>query len=414
VKTNTFAALGSLLTSLLLVERVLRVWPGTIPLGALAEFDPVMRSSIAGRRHLQRTADTVILPRDDGGPPDRLWVYKPRAEITYDFDEPGIVETVRMDDEGFCNVPSDAYGKAARFDVVAVGDSFTWCTTVHAEDAWPAVLARTSGMTTYNLGLPGRGPQEYLQTLRAFGIRKQPRIVVVDIYEGNDFRDSYRFHQWQSDARSAKTSAPCPFASAALCTAHRALARTALGTHSYAYNLLAGGIWHMAADARERAFDFRYDVQLPNGTVMPFNTRNGDLNEFEYAKRLGHGAADVDVFDDAMAGLAALAAAERFRVVLAYTPAAYTAYGARVRFHTGDIAETMKLYSLRQREYFKRKSAELGFEFADMTEPLVVAAEDAEQREPLYFRTNSHLTARGHAVIARALARNPIFNRPGA
>ena len=191
---------------------------------------------------------------------------------------------------------------------------------------------------------------------------------------------------------------------------HDTLARSMLGSHSYAYNLVAGDLWHRAADARERAYDFRYDVELSDGTVTPFNTRNGDLNELEYAGRLRDGAAGVDVFDDAMDGLAALAEAEGFRVVLAYTPAAYTAYGVRVRFHARDVADTMRLYSARQREYFTRKSAELGFEFVDLSGPLGTAAADPGSREPLYFRTNSHLTARGHAVVAEALARNAVFS----
>ena len=412
VGANVLAVLGSLVVSVLAVEAVLRLWPGVIGIGALSEFAPKLRASIAAQRGLRLASDTVPIPRSDGGPPERLWVYKPGAEISYDFDEPGIVETVRMDDHGFCNPDPDSY-RNPRFDVVALGDSFTWCTTVHPTDAWPAVFAKLSGLTTYNLGLPGRGPQEYLEILRAFGVQKHPRFVVVDIYEGNDFRDSYRFHEWKSDPRGAKTENPCPFSTAAACGVHDVLARTPLGSHSYAYNLVAGTLWHKAAETRESGYDFRYDVELSDGTIEPFNTRNGDLNELEYASRLRVGAADVDVFDDAMDGFAALAKAEGFRVVLAYTPAAYSAYGARVRFHTRDVADTMKLYSSRQREYFARKSAELGFEFVDMSGPLGVAAADTSTSAPLYFRTNSHLTPHGHAVVAEALARNAVFSPSG-
>src|SRR4029453_16463026 len=104
---------------------------------------------------------------------------------------------------------------------------------------------------TYNLGLPGRGPQEYLEILRAFGAQKQPGFAILDIYEGNDFGDSYRCHEWKSDPRGAKTEKPCPFSRAAACSVHDVLARTPLGSHSYAYNLVAGTLWHKAAEARE-------------------------------------------------------------------------------------------------------------------------------------------------------------------
>jgi hypothetical protein len=247
-----------------------------------------------------------------------------------------------------------------------------------------------------------------VEIFEAFGIAKHPRLVIVNIYEGNDFRDAYRFHEWRTGAGDAATDTPCPFSRSATCDAYEALSRTPLGRHSYTYNLVAGGLWHLAADAREHGYDFRYDVEFRDGTRMPFNTRNGDLNELEYAKRLRDGAADLDVFDDAMRRLAGLAGTGGFQVVLAYTPGAYTAYGERVRFHARDVAETMAQYSARQRAYFAAKSKELGFAFVDMTGPLAAAASELESHEPLYFRTNSHLTVRGHEVLARALAREPL------
>ena len=51
------------------------------------------------------------------------------------------------------------------------------------------------GATTYNLGVPGVGPYEYLEILRRFGLALEPRIVLLNIYEGNDLRDAVRFDE---------------------------------------------------------------------------------------------------------------------------------------------------------------------------------------------------------------------------
>src|SRR6185436_13662803 len=83
------------------LELALRLFPGAVPLSLLTEFEPGLRSAIAKQRKLQRVEDTVLIPRDDGGPADRMWIYKPGVVITQPFDEPGIVDTVRMDDAGF-------------------------------------------------------------------------------------------------------------------------------------------------------------------------------------------------------------------------------------------------------------------------------------------------------------------------
>src|SRR5262245_57632054 len=105
-------------------ELALRLVPSAIPLSVLNEFEPTLRSAIAKQRNLQRVEDTVLVPRDDGGPADRMWIYKSGVEITRPFDEAGIVKTVRMDDAGFCNANPAAYEKLERLDVAAIGDSF--------------------------------------------------------------------------------------------------------------------------------------------------------------------------------------------------------------------------------------------------------------------------------------------------
>ena len=58
----------------------------------------------------------------------------------------------------------DAEGHAS---LVAVGDSFTFCTTVQPEDTWTAVLGRRFDLSAEDLGVPRLGVFEYLEVLEA-------------------------------------------------------------------------------------------------------------------------------------------------------------------------------------------------------------------------------------------------------
>ena len=43
------------------------------------------------------------------------------------------------------------------------------------------------------MGVGGIGPYEYVQVLKQFGLQRRPRIVIMNIYEGNDLRDTLRY-----------------------------------------------------------------------------------------------------------------------------------------------------------------------------------------------------------------------------
>jgi hypothetical protein len=385
------------------LELALRLVPSAIPLSLLTDFEPTLRSAIAKRRKLQRVEDTVLMPRDDGGPTDRMWIYKPGVEVTKPFDEAGIVDTVRMDDAGFCNADAAAYEKLERLDVAAIGDSFTFCTNVVPADAWPAVLAERTGLGVYNFGMPGRGLHEYVQTLKAFALAKSPRFVVVAVYEGNDLRDAVRFHEGGDNA-APKAQRPCPFASDRLCAWRERLKHGFLGRHSYGFNLALSGIWRFAYSRGEKEIDFRYDIRFPDGNTVTFNSRNGDLDEVTYARALVRDEVTVDLFERPLRGLVALGREHGFTPIVVYIPSAYTAYRHQAHFDDAGVERTLTEFSDRQRGYFARKAGEVGFVYRDVTSALQRAAAELPSTQPLYFRTNVHLTPAGHAVVAAEVA----------
>jgi hypothetical protein len=397
------AFLTSAALFIVLLEVGLRLLPQAIPLQLLEQFTPGIRNAVARRRSLQTAEDTIVLPRDDGGPPARMWIYRPFAEVTFDFAEPGIVKTVRMDARGFCNPAADAYD-VPRIDVAALGDSFTWCTTVAPADTWPSQLAQLTGLRTYDFGIPGRGLYEHLQILKQFALAKSPVIVVLNVYEGNDLRDAALFREWRAADASAHTSAACPFESTAACRRYDAFGYSLIGRRSYAANLAASALHRRAYSRRRREINFEYQVEAGDGREVVFNSRNGDRDEVLFARRLRDGEISLDLFDDALEEFVGLARANRFIPIVAYTPSAYSAFGTRTRFTDPDIEHLLRTYSERQRRYFARQGAALGYHFIDMTPPLIAATATLDSDHLAYFRTNVHLTPTGHTVIARELA----------
>ena len=91
----------SLLLIILFLEVGLRIIPNIIPPKVLINFKPRLREKVA-QGWLPTYGDTIILNRDDNGPPLRIW--KPFIKYTsYDADVPGDVFAVEMDEIGFCN-----------------------------------------------------------------------------------------------------------------------------------------------------------------------------------------------------------------------------------------------------------------------------------------------------------------------
>jgi len=91
-----------------------------------------------------------------------------------------------LDSWGFRNpaVPESA-------QVVALGDSHTFGNTATMNDAWPSVVSRETGLTVYNLGLGGYGPNQYYHLLMTRGLSLHPKWVLCGLYMGDDFENAY-------------------------------------------------------------------------------------------------------------------------------------------------------------------------------------------------------------------------------
>jgi hypothetical protein len=386
-----------------LLELALRIAPGLIPPFLLADFNPAAREKVAEKLGLPTERSVIYPPRDDGGPPRGLRIFRPLASVAWDIPDRGFVRRVVMDRDGFCNPP--AAEREEKIDFLALGDSFTFCTGVRPEDAWPARLASLLGLRGKNLGAPGIGPYEHLQILKQAGLSRSPGLVILNLYEGNDLRDAWSYAVYRE---AVGQGSPAP--------ARKFIKDRPLGRNSFAYNLIVVGARHIRRGAgallargtgtsggEDEVPDFRYRLRFDSG-VAAFNAGNADTDEVRIARELRAGNLSLDCFQEALGSFVALARRHGFIPVVTYTPSAYTAYSDFVEFQDPSLADLLPWFSRTQREFFRGRSREMGFAFLDLTPALQEAGRSLGGRELLYYPGILHLTARGHAVVAEAMA----------
>jgi hypothetical protein len=123
-----------------------------------------------------------------------------------------------------------------------------------------------------------------------------------------------------------------------------------------------------------------------------------------YASALVRNAVGLELLDQPLIDFVALARAHHFAPIVVYVPSAYTAYSGTATFDDAEVESTLRQFSNLQREYFARKATELGYRYRDLTPALQRAASTLPSSQPLYFRTNVHLTPVGHEVVAAEVA----------
>ena len=110
---------------------------------------------------------------------------------------------IRIDAEGFRNE-----AVRDRFEVAALGDSFTDAMTMPAGASWPAQLEQALGVPVQNYGTAGFGPQQELLVLQDFVAAHRPRTVVLAFFAGNDIFDAEAFDQFQRAGGVPQRAAP--------------------------------------------------------------------------------------------------------------------------------------------------------------------------------------------------------------
>lgn len=396
----------------ILVEAALRLFPAAISPAWLVHFNSNIRSEISEKLGLKIKAEGLALQRSDGGRPFDLLPPNKKVHVPVDqIDiENGATEHVVTDQFGFCN-PVNV--KISDIDVLAVGDSFTWCTTLPATASWPARLADLLGTGVYNAGLSGVGFYEYLELARQMLKQMEATTLVVAIYAGNDLLNARSFKQYRramSEGEVDPEIAAMPDFNQRSTLGkfyYLVIEESPIGNYSYAANV-AGSLalytkyWLFGQNIYQRPelmdIDFRYSIEKRGGQTVAFNPFNLDRNELLGAYQLSRGTLDTKLWDEGVERLSRLQRDENLDVVILLIPSAHIAYRNSSLFVDVNAKQALIEFHQRQSEYFAKKAFENGWKYKDLADNLAKHA--AETDELLYFPGNLHLTKHGHQVVA--------------
>ena len=379
-----------ILAVLLATELLLRLVPSLIGEAALVRFPQPLRGLVAKRLELPTNDDTVEIPtegRVDHGPALRHMAPNTIFNRPLDPEDAaaGALARMTMDSNGFCNPRDKARRESA--EIITLGDSFTFCHAVRAEDAAAAKIEELSHHTTYNLGVGGTGPYDYVEYLRNYGLKLKPRVVVMNLYEGNDLRDTLRYRDFIRTGRE-RDGRRITFADRAV-------------SLSYVLSFLSAEYASISAAVSQKyRTDFRYVVRV-QGKPVPMNVANSDPDEALSARSLLHHEIDMDGLLPPLQYLAELGKEHDFKPLVTYIPSLYTAYQDSVVFNDPNLGRDVQAFSKIQRQWLKASTARLGLDFLDLTPAL----QNAAQTGPLlYYPANVHLTPKGHLVVAETTA----------
>lgn len=382
--------LVSLLVGLLIMEGTLRAIPSLLSVPLLAHFPAPLRHQIADQLGYGSVNDYAVVPseeRVDRGPP----IYHPAPDSTFvsardaaDL-KAGAIDITKMDAKGFCN-PAEKAGRP-NTDIVVLGDSFVACTGIEATDASAHYLEELSKLSTYNMGVGGIGPYEYIELLRKYGLDFKPRLVILNLYEGNDLRDAVRYEAFLKSGRNRRDS-------------EEAFERTL--SHSYAISFVYAAREWLLRDQikwlfdKDRDINYRYTARS-QGAVVPLNVTNRDRGEVRDAKHLMNGDISLELWAPPLAAFKELAASKGFIGIVSYTPSMHTAYAHTAVFEDEKTAEAVRTMSTMQRDWLAKKTSELGLIYVDLTPAFQKAADEGALT---HFPANVHLTPYGHRVSA--------------
>ena len=133
-------------------------------------------------------------------PDTRVWYVRPpnlywKGKSPDDFVKSGPYEqevVYRTDSDGFRN-----HREVSSADVVFVGDSFTEAGNVNDEQTFAARTGRILDRSTAKYAIAGYGPLEEVAALELLALKKQPKQIVWQLFEGNDLADVVSYVYWE-------------------------------------------------------------------------------------------------------------------------------------------------------------------------------------------------------------------------
>ena len=379
----------------------------------LAQYSKELSSEISKKLNLRKKENMIIYENEQGlrfavDPPlTKLHVPQDITDIKL-----GAIEDIETDKNGFCNKNID-YEK--KIKILGIGDSFTWCLAVKAEQTWPQLLKDNLNNSGYNISLPGLNPVDYVNFLKQFGLKYKPEIVILNVYEGNDInvpktllpKDNFQTDISISEAyyenKWSKYSSQI----------YRFLINSDIFKRSYVLNLymvyvrksiviIESALFKTTRTNPDfqKKYNFKYTIKHM-GKNISFNSANDDLDEIKYALDLTKGKVSLDeLWGPAIEEFVNLSIEHNFKPIIIYSPAAYTAYSNNIEFEDKNLENLMKNFSNIQRNWLKKKSNSLNLKFID---PIPTFLNMNQKISLTHFPSNRHYTIMGHKLLAEII-----------
>jgi lysophospholipase L1-like esterase len=414
----------SLAAALLLSEAALRALGERVPNGIAAERhdlgevnrDPHWVDSPRYVRRLRASVETVNEWRD--GDIVRMGFIPPAKT-------PGPLHryVFRTDAEGFRNP-----AVRERFEIAALGDSFTDALTMAREASWPARLEETMGVGVQNYGTAGFGPQQELMVLKEYVARHRPRTVVLAYFAGNDIFDAEAFDAFQRSGGTLKRAQPgwrikdvvsridTWFVVSALRAGQRMIGPQQVAAAA-ADPRPADPV--VESPAATKPFDHGwFDLEV-SGKRMRWAFMPPYLNTLNFSRADLTARAGWRLTASAIKEMQAVSQSFGAEFIVMFIPFKSQAYLPLVEaalskdamrsafdfylesFGRSAEVDRMLANRLAQNEMVAQLCAEAGIPFLDTTPPL---AARAAMGENVYFPDESHLNQAGEALIAGELA----------
>ena len=315
-----------------------------------------------------------ITRRYSTGDAELGFVRKPHVRWRGYAPDVGRLVEYRTDEQGFRNPPG-----ISRADIVFIGDSFTEAASIDEPKTFVQRVAAETGMTAVNLGRGAYGPQQELIVLERYGLRYQPRVVVWQLFEGNDLGDSSNFAEWRRNPQP-------PVKPLHLRHFDNSLLRLALsGTWRDSNSDQRAMLRYTDGTSRQVTIRYRYDPRQTEDEPLGFEETQKTI-EAGYRLCQSRGIQLVVVHIPVMARVLApwldfASAAERRQVLPDDHLSASQDFGSQLKI-------------ICQR---------LGCSYLDLFESL--SARAATDNRGLYIPNNEHLDTQGAEVVAQAVAR---------
>jgi lysophospholipase L1-like esterase len=415
----------SVVAALLALETALRVLGDRVPAGIVTErhdLGEVMRDPrwIESPRYGRRLRSNVDALNE--------WRYGDIVRMGY-IPTPTTADTLhrftfRTDAEGFRN-----RAVRERFEVAALGDSFTDAMTMAAEASWPARLERILGAPVQNYGTAGFGPLQELLVLKDFVRPHRPRVVVLAFFAGNDIFDAEAFDAFQrsggTQQRTAQgwrikdviSRADTWFVVSALRAGGRWMRRPQEVVE--AATSVERPVGTTMADGGRPSFDRgMFDVRVA-GRRLPFALMPPYLNTLNFSDRELEARPGWRLTRAAIAEMQTVSQSFGATFVVMFVPFKSQVYlpllerafpkevlRSAFRFYLdayGRDLDVDRLHAnrLAQTSLMRRFCEQAGIRFLDTTPALMARVSEGEN---VYFPDESHLNEAGEAILADTLA----------